>query len=96
LRCGYLEDPSRPAEPSHTTIDNDHGRVETRTGEVSTDIGSLQKRHDWPGLAVIGKMVRMRETRTKTTTEVTYYVLSTPLSAVRFTELALFGKGHMR
>jgi hypothetical protein len=31
----FLEDPGRPAEGSHTAVDADHGRIETRTGEVS-------------------------------------------------------------
>jgi predicted transposase YbfD/YdcC len=84
----FLEDPARPGEPRHTTVDNDHGRVETRTGDVCSDIGWLQKRHDWPGLTAIGKMVRTRETRSKTTTETTYYLLSTLLSAAQFAAVA--------
>ncbi len=39
-------------------------------------------------LGVIGKMVRRREANMKTSTETTYYLLSTPLSAERFTEVA--------
>ena len=84
----FLEDPTRPAEVSHTTVDADHGRIETRTGEVSTDIGWLQQQHAWPNLAAIGKMVRTRQIQAKTTTETSSYLLSTPLSAARFTELA--------
>jgi predicted transposase YbfD/YdcC len=84
----FLEDPDRAGEPRHTTVDNDHGRMETRTGEVSTDIAWLQQRHAWPGLTAIRKMVRTPVTRTKTTVETTYYLLSTPLSAARFTEVA--------
>jgi predicted transposase YbfD/YdcC len=84
----FLEDPDRPVEPGHTTVDNDHGRLETRTGEVCTTMDWLQDRHAWPGLGAIGKMVRRRETRSKTTTETTYYLLSTALSAARFTEVA--------
>ena len=84
----FLEDPTRPAEVSHTTVDADHGRIETRTGEVSTDIGWLQQQHAWPNLAAIGKMVRTRQIQAKTTTETSYDLLSTPLSAARFTELA--------
>ena len=84
----FLEDSDRPADPGHTTVDNDHGRIETRTGEVCGDIGWLQKLHDWPGLAAIGRMVRTRETLRKTTTETTYYLMSTSLSAMRFTEVA--------
>jgi predicted transposase YbfD/YdcC len=84
----FLEDPDRPGEATHTTVDADHGRIETRTGEVCGDIGWLQKQHAWPGLAAIGKMVRTRETQGKATTETAYYVLSTPLSPARFTEVA--------
>ena len=84
----FMDDPARFAAVCHTTIDANHGRIETRTGEVSTDIGWLQKQHAWPNLAAIGKMVRTRETPAKTTTETSYYLLSTPLSAARFTEMA--------
>jgi predicted transposase YbfD/YdcC len=84
----FLEDRERPADASHTTIDADHGRIETRIGTVCTDIGWVVQQHGWPGLAAIGKMVRTRETQGKTTTQTSYYLLSTPLSAARFTEVA--------
>ena len=84
----FLEDPDRPGDPIHTTVDAGHGRIETRTGEVSTDVGWLLARHAWPGLAAVGKMARTREARDKTTTENSYYLLSTPLSAARFAEVA--------
>ena len=84
----FLEDPDRLGEATHTTVDADHGRIETRTGAVCTDIGWAQDQHAWPGLAAIGKMVRTRETQGKTSTETAYYLLSTPLSAARFTEVA--------
>lgn len=70
------------------TVDADHGRIETRTATVSDDIAWLQEGHRWPGLAAIGKIVRMRETSTKTTTETAYYLLSTVLSSERFNEVA--------
>lgn len=83
----FLEDPDRLAGASHTTVDGEHGRIETRTGEVVTDIEWLRE-HGWPGMAAIGKMVRTRETHGKSTTETSYYLLSAPLSAARFTEVA--------
>ena len=61
--------------------------IETRTATVSTDITWLRKDHQWPGLAAIGKVVRVRETPAKTTTETAYYLLSTPLSAERLNEV---------
>ena len=39
----FLDDPIRPVEVSHTTVDGEHGRIETRTSLVSSDIGWLQK-----------------------------------------------------
>jgi predicted transposase YbfD/YdcC len=33
-----------------TTIDGDHGRIETRTTTVIHDVTWLQERHQWPGL----------------------------------------------
>jgi predicted transposase YbfD/YdcC len=84
----FLEDPQRPPAAAHTTVDADHGRIETRTALLSTDIGWLQEQHQWPGLAAIGKVVRRRELAGKTSTETAYYLLSAPLSAVRFAEVA--------
>ena len=42
---------------------------------------------DWPGLAAIGKVVRVRETPGRTTTETAYYLLSAAMSAERFGEV---------
>ena len=69
-------------------VDADHGRIETRTATVSTDIDWLQDDHHWPGLAAIGKVTRSREAASKTTTETAYYLLSTPLSANASTRLS--------
>ena len=84
----FLDDPARPAEASHTTVDGEHGRIETRTSLVSNDIGWLQEQHHWPGLRAIGKVVRTREIGTQTSTEAAYYLLSTALPAARFGEVA--------
>jgi predicted transposase YbfD/YdcC len=84
----FLDDPAREPTASVRTVDADHGRIETRTATVSTDIGWLQNDHHWPGLAAIGKVIRIRETAAKTTTETAYYLLSTALPAERFNEVA--------
>lgn len=84
----FLDDPARPVEASHTMVDGDHGRIETRTSLVSSDIEWLQEQHAWPGLMAIGKVVRTREIGTQTSTETAYYLLSTALSAARFGEVA--------
>jgi predicted transposase YbfD/YdcC len=77
----FLDDPETRTITTHTTVDGDHGRIETRTSIVSTVIDWLQDSHQWPGLAAIGKVIRTRETPTKTTTETADYLFSTPLSA---------------
>jgi len=87
----FLDDPQRAGDPSHTTVDGDHGRIETRTSVVSSDIEWLQEQHRWPGLAAIGKLTRTREIALKSTTETAYYLLSAPLSAERFGQVA---RGH--
>jgi predicted transposase YbfD/YdcC len=83
----FLNDPkveTATTTTTHTTVDGDHGRIETRTALVSTDISWLQEHHQWPGLAAIAKVERVRELPTKTETETAYYLLSAPLSAERF------------
>ena len=81
----YLDDPAQDENGlCHQGVDGDHGRIETRTASVAHDIDWLQGRHRWPGLAAIGKVVAMRETRTGTTTETRYYIMSAKLSPQRF------------
>jgi len=82
----FLDDPGCEATAAEPTVEADHGRIETRTAMVSSDIGWLQKVHQWPGLAAIGKVVRIREAPGKTSTETAYY-LSQVLSAERFNEV---------
>ncbi|MEO5368358.1 MAG: ISAs1 family transposase [Magnetococcus sp. WYHC-3] len=82
----FLSDPENGCIP-HRVTDGDHGRIEIRTAVISTDISWLQESHSWPGLAAIGKINRVRETATKTTTETAYYLLSAALSAERFEQV---------
>jgi predicted transposase YbfD/YdcC len=84
----FLDDPETGVTSTHTTVDGDHGRIETRACTVSTDIGWLQQAHQWPGLAAIGKVIRTRESAAKVTTEKAYYLLSAPLSAEQFAHAA--------
>jgi predicted transposase YbfD/YdcC len=84
----FLDDPETGVTSTHTTVDGDHGRIETRACTVSTDIGWLQQAHQWPGLAAIGKVIRTRESAAKVTTQKAYYLLSAPLSAEQFAHAA--------
>ena len=83
-----LDDPETKSATAQPVVDADHGRIETRTASVSTEIDWLQKQHQWPGLKAVGKVVRMRETAEKTTTETAYYLLSSELTPERFNEVA--------
>ncbi len=84
----FLDDPACGAITTAPVVEADHGRIETRTATVCTDISWLQTHHKWPGLAAVGKVVRVRETAGKTTTETAYYLLSTALSSQRFNAVA--------
>jgi len=84
----FLDDPATQAATAKPAVDAGHGRIETRTATVSTDIGWLQERHAWPGLAAIGKVHRIRETATGTTAETAYYLLSAALLPDRLNEVA--------
>jgi len=83
----FLNDPTTTGITAARTVDGDHGRIETRTAMVSTDIEWLQKLHQWPGLGAIGMVTRVRETAEKTTCETAYYLLSTAFSPERFLEV---------
>lgn len=82
-----LDDPELRASSSAPVVEADHGRIETRTAMVSTEIDWLQKQHQWPGLKAIGKVVRVRQTGEKTTTETAHYLLSRVLSPERFNQV---------
>jgi hypothetical protein len=43
-------DPMGAGTATAQTVDGDHGRIETRTAVVPSDIDWLQKQHNWPGL----------------------------------------------
>lgn len=75
-----LELPRSSTAPGHSTADRNHGRIETRTSFVCTEVEELQRRHRWPGLAAVGKVIRSRGTAGRATTETAQYLLSKVLS----------------
>jgi predicted transposase YbfD/YdcC len=83
----FFDDPASKAATAKPNVDADHGRIETRTATVSTEIEWLQNSHRWPGLKAIGKVERVRESAAKTSTEMAYYLLSVPLSPERLNEI---------
>ena len=65
-----------------TTVDGDHGRIETRTTTVIHDVKWLQDRHQWPGLRSLVIVESRRETNGKIEQETRYYVTSLVMLAV--------------
>jgi len=60
----------------HTTVDGDHGRIETRTYTVIHDVEWLQQRHDWPGLHAVIMVESTRESGAKIEQETRFYITS--------------------
>jgi len=65
----------------HTSVDGDHGRIETRTTTVIEQVAWLQDRHDWPGLDTVVMVESTREIGEKTERETRLYISSLALSA---------------
>ena len=59
-----------------TTVDGDHGRIETRTTTVIHDVAWLQERHDWPGLEAVVMVESSREINGKIEYETRLYLTS--------------------
>ncbi|WP_284047070.1 ISAs1 family transposase [Halomonas llamarensis] len=64
-----------------------HGRIETRSATVITDLDWLQQSHQWPGLGAVGRITRRRELADKITEETAYYLLSEALSPERMIDV---------
>ena len=69
-----------------TTVDGDHGRIETREVTVFHDTAWLGARHDWPGLNAVVMVESRRELRGgvgRTERETRFYITSLTLPADR-------------
>src|SRR5208283_620950 len=64
-----------------TTVDGDHGRIESRTVTVFRDISWLQHSHQWPGLKSVVMVEGERESGGKIETETRFYITSLTLLA---------------
>jgi predicted transposase YbfD/YdcC len=64
-----------------TTVDNDHGRIETRTTTVLHDVKWLQQRHNWPALKSVVMVESRREISGKIEQETRYYITSLAMLA---------------
>ncbi len=75
--CGFADS----TISQDTTVDGDHGRIETRTTTVIHDVEWLQKRHDWPGLNTVVMVESRREIDGKIAEETRFYISSLVLLA---------------
>jgi predicted transposase YbfD/YdcC len=64
-----------------TTVDGEHGRIETRTTTVIQNFGWLQQRHGWPGLNAVVVVDSRREINGKTEQETRFYLTSLVMAA---------------
>ena len=69
-----LDDPKSRLSMAKPVADADHGRIETRTATVSSDIDWLRETH----------LTRTRETSAMTTSETAYYLLATAMTPELF------------
>ena len=67
----------------HETTDGEHGRIETRKYTAIHDVGWLQERHAWPGLAGVLMVESTRELPGRREQETRFYITSLALSAER-------------
>jgi predicted transposase YbfD/YdcC len=86
----FFADPAAVGVTTTETVDNDHGRLETRKHSVCHDISWLfsDRRYageiKFPGLAMIGMIESVTERGGKLETARRYYLCSTKLSAAKF------------
>jgi predicted transposase YbfD/YdcC len=66
------------------TIDGDHGQIETRKYVMTSDIGWLQEKANWPGLKCISMVESSRNVNGECSHEKRYYVSSLDCDAKKF------------
>jgi predicted transposase YbfD/YdcC len=68
------------------SVDKGHGRTEIRRCWVSTNVGWLDERHNWPGLASIAAVECERHLRDKVSIETRYFISSLDDNAQKIQE----------
>jgi predicted transposase YbfD/YdcC len=73
---------------SYTTVDGEHGRVETRSYTVTADVDWFEEKSKWKNLTTFAMVESTREIGDQTTRETRYFISSLPCDAKRFAEAA--------
>lgn len=76
---------------SLTTVDGDHGRIETRHYTTVADVDWFEEKEKWTKLTTFGMIESEREVDGHITMETRYFISSLPNDAKRFAEAA---RGH--
>lgn len=73
---------------SFTTVDGDHGRIETRRCTTVADVDWFEEKGKWAKLSSFGMIESEREVDGHITVETRYFISSLPSDAKRFAEVA--------
>jgi predicted transposase YbfD/YdcC len=76
---------------THTTVDGDHGRIETRHYMTTPDVDWFEEKSKWAKLTTFGMVESERVTPDRTSRETRYFISSLPSDAKCFAE---FARGH--
>ena len=68
----------------YTTVDGDHGRIETRRYLMTSDIDWLQGKEQWAGIKCLGMVESTREINDERSHEKRYYISSLECDAEKF------------
>jgi predicted transposase YbfD/YdcC len=76
---------------THTSVDGEHGRIETRHYTTVADVHWFEEKGKWAKLTSFGMVEAQRELNGQISTETRYYISSLPSDAKRFAAAA---RGH--
>jgi predicted transposase YbfD/YdcC len=76
---------------THTTVDGEHGRIETRRCVVTNDIDWYTDKSKWAGLNTFAMIESTRDLGNKIENDTRFFISSLPMDAERLLEVA---RGH--
>lgn len=71
-----LKEPEQSKVDSYVSQERAHGRMETRTYWVATELDTLRTAHEWPQLRAVGRVDRVQQFANRTEHESRYFILS--------------------
>lgn len=88
---GMNTDGKKNPHSTYTSVDGDHGRIETRKYTITDDIDWFEDKSKWKKLRTFGKVDSTREIGEKISQETRYFISSLPMNAELFSQQA---RGH--